>query len=94
MIRGEESVLQELEGEWSVVAMQMAWKLEPVYSYEENPTLDNSQVAGSDHSIIQPAENNVKVSNLIAPSNPNYSSVPLDDPITPAPLDTPSDTPP
>lgn len=46
MIRGEESVLQELEGEWSVVAMQMAWKLEPVYSYEENPTLDNSQVAG------------------------------------------------
>ena len=30
VIRGEENKLQELEGEWRAIAMQTAWKLEPV----------------------------------------------------------------
>ena len=40
MIRGEENKLQELEGEWRAIAIQTAWKLEPVYYYEENTISD------------------------------------------------------
>ena len=40
VIRGEENKLQELEGEWRATAIQTAWKLEPVYYYEENTISD------------------------------------------------------
>lgn len=40
VIRGEENKLQELEGEWRAIAIQTAWKLEPVYYYEENTISD------------------------------------------------------
>ena len=41
-MRDEESVLLELEREWSSVAMQTAWKLEPVHSYVEHSTPNES----------------------------------------------------
>ena len=52
VIRGEESMLQELETEWSVIAVQTAWKLEPVH-YEENPVSDNPQAARLQSSLLQ-----------------------------------------
>ena len=58
VICGEESMLQELEREWSVIAVQTAWKLEPVHYYEENPVSDNPQVAGSDQVTIQSIADN------------------------------------
>ena len=42
VVRDEESVLLELEREWSSVAMQTAWKLEPVHSYVEHSTPNES----------------------------------------------------
>ena len=42
VVRDEESVLLELEQEWSSVAMQTAWKLEPVHSYVEHSTPNES----------------------------------------------------
>ena len=33
-LRGEEAVLEQLEGEWQTVALQTLWKLEPVLRYD------------------------------------------------------------
>ena len=40
--------------EWSVIAVQTAWKLDPVHYYEENPAPDNTQAAGSDQVVYNP----------------------------------------
>ena len=94
VIRGEESVLQELEGEWSTVAMQTAWKLEPVYVYEENPTPGNSQTVGDDRPTTQATEENEQQPpNRMALSNSYHTDAPLEDSTTPAPLDTTPSTP-
>ena len=94
VIRGEESVLQELEGEWSAVAMQTAWKLEPVYIYEENPTPGNSQTARDDRPTTQATEENEQQPpNPMALSNSYHTDAPLEDFTTPAPLDTTPSTP-
>ena len=31
VVRGNESMLEQLEKEWGAVALQMAWRLEPIY---------------------------------------------------------------
>ena len=33
--RGEEDLLQQVDGAWNTVAVQTAWKLEPAYMYED-----------------------------------------------------------
>ncbi len=44
VIRGEESVLEELQKEWPTIALQTSWKLEPVLSYADDPVcLDGEQ---------------------------------------------------
>ena len=71
VIRGEENKLQELEGEWRAIAMQTAWKLEPVYYYEENTNsdADNSQTAAGDQVTILSAEDNEHSNSMAAVSN-------------------------
>ena len=79
----------KLEGEWRAIAMQTAWKLEPVYYYEENTIsdADNSQTAAGDQVTILSAEDN-EHSNLMATvSNHNQSNAPLAAPTPLAPLD-------
>ena len=68
-------MLQELEREWSVIAVQTAWKLEPVHYYEENPVSDNSQAAGSDQVTIQSTADNEHSVNLMASSNSDHTAV-------------------
>ena len=41
-MRGEESALLELEQEWNSIAVQTAWKLEPVHYYVEHSTPNKS----------------------------------------------------
>ena len=66
-MRDEESVLLELEQEWSSVAMQTAWKLEPVHYFVEHST---------------PNESTELPSIVSAPIVPNSSvSSPTDEPI-------------
>lgn len=84
VIRGEESMLQELEREWSVIAVQTAWKLEPVHYYEENPVSDNPQEAGSDQVAIQSTADNEHSVNLMAPSNSDHTAVLLEEPTSQA----------
>ena len=38
IVRGEEDLLQQVEGAWNTVAVQTAWKLEPAYMYEDKDT--------------------------------------------------------
>ena len=38
IVRGEEYVLQQVEGAWSSIVIQTAWKLEPAYRYDNNDT--------------------------------------------------------
>ena len=46
VVRGEEKTLQTLQEEWSQIAAQTAWKLEPLYSYgaPDNPPTVNQQL--------------------------------------------------
>jgi len=67
VVRGEESVLLELEREWNSIAMQTAWKLEPVHYYVEHST---------------PNESTDLSSTMSAPIVPNSTvSSPTDEPI-------------
>ena len=38
IVRGEEDLLQQVDGAWNTVAVQTAWKLEPAYMYEDKDT--------------------------------------------------------
>ena len=67
VVRGEESVLLELEQEWNSIAVQTAWKLEPVHYYVEHST---------------PNESTDLPSTMSAPIVPNSTvSSPTDEPI-------------
>ena len=54
VIRGEESLLEQLDNSWQQVNLQTKWELKPVFSYastDENTQLhnsDNSNVVGSE----------------------------------------------
>ena len=51
---GNESMVEQLEKEWGSVALQTAWRLEPVYTFDDStlPTKDDSLPATSSMSIL------------------------------------------
>ncbi len=55
VLRGEESMLEQLQKEWSIVALQTSWKLEPVLCYVDNPDepkeCDNEAAANFAHVV-------------------------------------------
>ena len=44
VIRGEESVLEQLQKEWPTVGIQTSWRLEPVLSYDDDPAAEQLRI--------------------------------------------------
>ena len=78
VIRGNEEVLERLHREWNPIAVQTAWKLEPVLSYSDlsNPLPDPLElsVAGEARSEIDPGADEASSENVqdnVSPNNAN-----------------------
>lgn len=56
VVRGTEAELQQLQQEWVSVATQTAWKLEPAFSYADEPTTERhpEQLEQPPASTLQP----------------------------------------
>ena len=67
VIRGKEEVLEKLHREWNPIAVQTAWKLEPVLSYSD---LSNREARSEiDPGADEASSENVK--DNVSPNNAN-----------------------
>ena len=60
VVRGAEAELQQLQLEWASVAVQTAWKLEPAFSYADEPTPEQHLEQPEQH-LEQPEQQPVAV---------------------------------
>ena len=72
VVRGEEDMLQQVEGAWNSVAMQTAWKLEPAYRYEDDTDQSDQNEQGA---VPAHAQQSANVLNVAETAADNVSSV-------------------
>ena len=76
VVRGEESVLEQLQNKWSAISVQTLWRLEPVLSYGDDPVgpateqvhsvaaedLNSEEQPGQQPTPLQPVSQHLPVS--------------------------------
>ena len=54
VVRGEESVLEQLQKEWPTISIQTSWRLEPVLSYVEDLAAPTTEQLHIVEQLVQP----------------------------------------
>ena len=70
VLRSEEEVLTQLEGEWERVGLQLAWKLEPCFMPKQDGSLTRETNAGSNMDLTVPTSPVIVSSPIVSVSSP------------------------